>query len=70
MPEPGSDSDELHGPLLTWSADMRIAVVFSKQQAVEAEAKMQPPLFLCVNIPKSALYRSVDECCRFFDEEA
>jgi hypothetical protein len=28
-----ADSDELHGPMLTWSGDMRIAVVFSKQQA-------------------------------------
>jgi hypothetical protein len=31
------NSDELYGPLITWSADMRIAVVFSKQQAAEAE---------------------------------
>ena len=64
------DTDELYGPLVTWSADMRIAVVFSKQQAAEAEAKMRPALFLCVNIPKSALFRSVQECEHFFDEQA
>jgi hypothetical protein len=54
--------DELHGPLLTCSGDLRIAVVFSKDQAVEAEAKMGPVLFLCVDLPKSALFRSVEEC--------
>jgi hypothetical protein len=63
-----SDSDELHGPLLTWTGDMRIAVVFSKEQAAEAKAKMGLVLFLCVNIPKSALFRGVEECGRFFDE--
>jgi hypothetical protein len=61
--------DELDGPLITCSADMRIAVVFSKQQAAEAEAKIRPALFLCVNIPKSALFRSWQECGQFFDAE-
>lgn len=31
-------------------------------------AKMAPALFLCVNLAKSALCRSADECGRFFDE--
>jgi hypothetical protein len=57
-------------PLLTWSGGMPIAVVFSKQQATDAQSKLAPTSFLCVNIPKSALFRSVDECCQFFDEEA
>jgi hypothetical protein len=62
------DSDELHGRLLTWSGDMRIPLVFSKQQDTEAQAKMGPVLFLCVNVPKSALFSSVGECGQFFDE--
>lgn len=64
------DHEELYGPLLTRSADIRTAVVFSKQQAAEAEEKMRPTLFLCVNIPKSALFRSPQECDQFFNEEA
>jgi hypothetical protein len=36
---------------------MRIVVVFSKAQAAEAEAKMVPGLFVCVNLPKAALFR-------------
>jgi hypothetical protein len=69
MSEPAPDSDGVHGILLTWSEDMRIAVVFSKQQAAAAEAKMGPALLLCINIPTSALLRSADKCGRF-DEKA
>jgi hypothetical protein len=47
---------------------MPIAVVFSKEQADEAEAKFTPDLILCVNLPKAALFRTADECGRFFDE--
>jgi hypothetical protein len=55
-------------PLITWSGDMPIAVVFSQQQAAQAEAKISSVLFLCVGVPKSALLRSINECRRFFDE--
>jgi hypothetical protein len=42
--------------------------VLLTQQAAEAEAKMGSVFLLCVDIPKSALFRSVVECGRFFDE--
>jgi hypothetical protein len=32
-------------------------------------AQESPPLFLCVNLPKAALCRSVSECNRFFDDD-
>jgi hypothetical protein len=51
------------GPLLTWSADMPIAVFFSKEQATEAEEKMGSVL-LCVHLPRAALFRTADECRR------
>jgi hypothetical protein len=51
----------LQGPLLTWSGDMPIAVVFSKEQATEAEAKIGSLLFLCVNLPRAALGRFFEE---------
>jgi hypothetical protein len=63
-----SDPYSLQGPLLTWSGDMAIAVVFSKEQAGEAEAKFAPDLILSVNLPKAALFRTADECGRFFEE--
>jgi hypothetical protein len=63
-----SDPYLLKGPSLTWSGDMPIAVVFSKEQASEAEAKFTPDLILCVDLPKAALFRTVNECGRFFEE--
>jgi hypothetical protein len=62
-----ADPYSLQGPLLTWSGDMPIAIVFS-EQAGEAEAKFTPDLILCLNLPKAALFRTIDECARFFEE--
>jgi hypothetical protein len=47
-----------------------VAVVFSKGQALTMVQKMSgTPLFLCINLPKAALCRSIGECNRFFDED-
>jgi hypothetical protein len=53
-----TSADKLYGPLVTWSGDVPIAVVFSKRQALEVIAKMGSVLFVCVDIPKPALFRS------------
>jgi hypothetical protein len=39
----------------------------SENAAVETDLKN--PLYLCVNLPKAALFRSVGECIQFFDED-
>jgi hypothetical protein len=51
--------DKADGPLATPSAELSIVICFSKQQATAAE--VSPALFLCVDLPKSALFRTVDD---------
>jgi hypothetical protein len=64
------DTDEI-AATVTWIGQTSVAVVFSKGQALTMAQKMSgaSPLFLCVNLPKAALCRSVGECNRFFDED-
>ena len=50
--------DELQGPYLTWSSDMSIAIVFPKEQAVEAEEKMAP-CYSCASMFQSRRYSAV-----------
>ena len=66
------NSNEI-GWTITWSGDIPIAVIFSKEHAAQAaqitlETTSQSPLYLCVNLPKAALFRSIGECNQFFDE--
>jgi hypothetical protein len=44
---------------ITWSGDIPIAIIFSKEHAAQAariavETDLKSPLFLCVNLPKAA----------------
>jgi hypothetical protein len=66
------DNDEIAWTI-TWSGDIPIAIIFSKEHAAQAariavETDPESPLFLCVNLPKAALFRSIGECIQFFDE--
>jgi hypothetical protein len=68
-----SDHDEIAWTI-TWSGDTPIAIIFSKEHAAQAaqlaiKTDLKSPLFLCVNLPKAALFRSVGECNQFFDED-
>jgi hypothetical protein len=65
-----SDHDEIAWTI-TWSGDIPVAIIFSKEHAAQAAriaVDLKSPLFLCVNLPKAALFRSVGECIQFFDD--
>jgi hypothetical protein len=59
--------DEIEATI-TRAGSAAVAIVFSKEQAAQM-AQERPQLFLCVNLPKTALCRSVSECNRFFDDD-
>jgi hypothetical protein len=68
-----SDLDEIAWAI-TWSGDIPVAIIFSKEHAAQAariavETDLKSPLFLCVNLPKAALFRSIAECIQFFNED-
>jgi hypothetical protein len=54
------DGDEIEATI-TRAGSTVVAIVFSKEQAAQM-VEERPQLFLCVNIPKAALCRSVSEC--------
>ena len=68
-----SDHDEIAWTI-TWSGDIPVAIIFSKEHAAQAariavETDLKNPLFLCANLPKAALFRSIGECIQFFDAD-
>ena len=68
-----SDHDEIAWTI-TWWGNIPIAIIFSKEHAAQAadptvKTDLKSPLFLCVNLPKAALFHSVGECIQFFDED-
>jgi hypothetical protein len=51
---------------ITWSGDIPIAIIFSKEHAAQAaqlavKTDLKSPLYLCVNLPEAALFRSIAE---------
>jgi len=67
------DHDEIAWTI-TWSGDISYRHHISKAHAAQAaqkavETDLKSPLFLCVNLPKAALFRSIGECMQFFDED-